>query len=121
MLVVYQNVARVLLISFCIAVLVKSDYSSCPDGGDSDVPFDLENEASPSPWDGLTLSEITNVRDYILDQEGLDLTDDLSDLEAKLNFIYLIDLFPPRKNEVLTYLDGSSGKPERYSRVTIYR
>ncbi len=92
----------------------------CPSGDDG-VPFDVENEASPSPWDGLTLSEINNVRDYLLDQENLELTEDLSDLSARVNYIYLMDLQPPAKREVLAYLDGTGAKPERYARVTVYR
>ncbi len=85
------------------------------------MPFDVENEASPSPWDGLTLFEINSVRDYLLDQESLDLTEDLSNVGTKFNYIYVTDLLPPRKSEVLAYLDGSATKPQRYSRVTIYR
>ena len=99
---------------------VMATYPPCPDGND-DVPFDVENEASPSPWDGLTLSEITNVRDYLMDQEDLDLTENIRNLERKINYIYLMDLLTARKDEVLAYLDGSGAKPERYAKVIIYR
>ncbi len=98
-----------------------SSSESCPGSDGIAAEFDVENEESPSPWDGLTLREIDSVRSYLLQQDSLNLTEDLSSVEPMLNYIFLIDLHPPAKSDVMAHLYRSGPRPQRYARVVIYR
>lgn len=56
--------------------------------------------------------KITSVRDYLLKQTELNLTR-YEEATVNSNYIYLVKLLPPSKNEALAYLDRDGPKPER--------
>ena len=81
---------------------------------------------TPSParssglYDDLSKEEIIAVRDYILNQSSLNVTP-YDDALVNHNYIYLIELQQPPKDEALAFLDNDNApKPERKARVVIY-
>ena len=78
----------------------------CADG----MTSSKEPPKSSSPFNDLTVREITAVRDYLLKQASLNLTE-YSKATVDSNYIYLIQLLPPSKEEVLEHLDSNGAKP----------
>lgn len=70
-------------------------------------------------YDDLSEEEIVAVRDYILSQSSLNITP-FKDAEINDNYIYLIELQQPIKDEAIQFLDNNGPKPERAARVVIY-
>jgi len=71
-------------------------------------------------YDDLSKDEIIAVRDYILNQSSLNVTR-YEDAAINDNYIYLIELQQPPKDEALNFLDNDNApKPERKARVVIY-
>ena len=70
-------------------------------------------------YDDLSKDEIIAVRDYILSQSSLNVTR-YEDAFINDNYIYLIELQQPPKDEALNFLDNNAPKPERKARVVIY-
>ncbi|KAL9982197.1 hypothetical protein ACROYT_G011009 [Oculina patagonica] len=71
-------------------------------------------------YDDLSREEIIAVRDYILDKSSLNVTP-YEDAAINNNYIYLIELQQPPKDEALNFLDNDNAqKPERKARVVIY-
>ncbi|CAL8271626.1 unnamed protein product [Lota lota] len=67
----------------------------------------------------LTNEEYIQVRDYMLKQKDLDLTNDAR-AKPSQNFIFLIELSLPNKKDALNYLDEKSAKPEREATVVVF-
>ena len=85
-----------------------------------------ETQLTPSParsaglYDDLSKEEILAVRDYILSQSSLNVTP-YQDAAINDNYIYLIELQQPPRDEALYFLDNENApKPERTARVVIY-
>ncbi|KAL9982195.1 hypothetical protein ACROYT_G011007 [Oculina patagonica] len=72
-------------------------------------------------YDDLSKDEIIAVRDYILYKSSLNVTP-YEDAAINNNYIYLIELQQPPKDEALNFLDNADNapKPERKARVVIY-
>ena len=87
----------------------------CADG----MTSSKEPPKSSSPFNDLTVSEITAVRDYLLKQASLNLTE-YSKATVDSNYIYLIQLLPPSKEEVLEHLDNNGAKPERKAVAVVF-
>ena len=87
----------------------------CGDG------LSLPNQAPKSAgvFNDLTFDEITAVRDYLLKQTELDLTK-YEEARVNTNYIYLIQLLPPSKDEVLAYLDSGGAMPERKAIAVVF-
>ena len=93
----------------------KATVQSCADG----MSNPTKPPKSAGVFDDLTVKEIASVRDYLLMQAELNLT---SYLQATLNsnYIYLIQLLPPSKDEALAYLDGDGAKPEKKAIAVVF-
>lgn len=64
----------------------------------------------------LTEDEIVRVRDYVLNEPSLKVTShELASVNS--NYIFLIELQNPDKNEAIAYLDGDGPKPMRTANV----
>ncbi|KAJ7393512.1 amine oxidase [Desmophyllum pertusum] len=84
---------------------------SCADGMTSSSK---DQPKSAEVFDDLSVDEITAVRDYLLKQAALNLTE-FDKATVASSYIYSIQLLPPSKDEVLDYLDNDGAKPERKS------
>ncbi|KAJ7379719.1 amine oxidase [Desmophyllum pertusum] len=89
---------------------------SCADGMTSSSK---DPPKSAEVFDDLSVDEITAVRDYLLKQTALKLTE-FANATVASNYIYLIQLLPPPKDEVLDYLDSDGAKPERKAVAVVF-
>ena len=122
----------VISVALLIALIVVATKQTKPKSADSGVHTKatvqlcadgMSNPTKPPKsagvFDDLTVKEIASVRDYLLMQAELNLT---SYLQATLNsnYIYLIQLLPPSKDEALAYLDGDGAKPEKKAIAVVF-
>ena len=68
----------------------------------------------------LSQEEIIRVRDYVLNEPSLNVTP-YSEASIASNYIFLIELKNPDKDEALSYLDAGGKKPTRLANVVIFR
>ncbi|XP_045207437.2 amiloride-sensitive amine oxidase [copper-containing]-like [Mercenaria mercenaria] len=80
-------------------------------------PRDLDN---PQVFDDLTPEEYETVNDFMLRDKEMNLIPFQSAV-INSSYIYMIDLFLPRKDETIRYLDNGSKKPTREAIVTVVR
>ncbi|PFX27819.1 amiloride-sensitive amine oxidase [copper-containing]-like [Stylophora pistillata] len=78
--------------------------------GMGDQPADPPK--SSGLFDDLTIQEITTVKEYLVKQASLNLTE-ATEASVDSNYIYMIQFLPPSKNEALEHLDNNGAKPER--------
>ena len=124
-----------LLVVLCLALLValivvstkhKTENESTEKGASSSAyntcPNTTQLTSTTRPaglYDDLSWEEIIAVRDFILKQPSLNVTP-YNDAGINDNYIYLIELQQPPKDEALAFLDNkSTPKPERVARVVI--
>ena len=88
---------------------------SCSDN----MKLKVKSTRSAGVFDDLSEDELIRVRDYMLGQASLNLTD-FKEARINNNWIYMIELQPPSKDEALAYLDRSGPKPDRKARVVVY-
>ena len=74
--------------------------------------------SDPTVFQDLSPAEYHSVRDYLFKQAGLNLTQH-SKANQNSNFIFLIELYLPDKQNVLSYLDNNGPKPVRRARAVI--
>ena len=84
----------------------------------SDYLIDTSLPKDPGVFQPLNEDEIHAVRDFLLNRKKLNIT---SYKKASLldNFIYLIDLYLPDKDDILHYLDKGGQKPARRAQVIL--
>ncbi|CAL1528469.1 unnamed protein product [Lymnaea stagnalis] len=72
----------------------------------------------PGPFHDLTTAEIKHVRSFLERTVGV-----VKPEAARLNdpHIYIMDLVPPVKSQVLAYLDHQAPRPLRYAKVILFR
>ncbi len=94
------------------ASISGSEQCNSPYKQDTRLPKD------PTVFQDLSKEEYHTVRDYMIKKSALNI---VSHEQAKenTNYIYLIELYIPKKSEVLAYLDGNGKKPARKARVII--
>ena len=121
-----------LIIALIVVLTIDKTESSPKDNKDAppytrieDCPQSTKLEIS-SParsagvYDDLSKEEIIAVRDYILSQPSLNVTP-YQQAAINDNYIYLIELQQPAKDEAIDYLDSENApKPERKARVIIF-
>ena len=68
----------------------------------------------------LTKNEILRVRDYVLNEASLNVTPhEKASLDS--NYIFLIELQNPDKDEAVSYLDANGPKPVRTANVVLFK
>ena len=87
---------------------------ACSSPYKQDVALPIE----PTVFQDLSPTEYHSVRDYLLKQSSLNLTQH-SKATQNSNFIFLIELYLPNKQDVLNYLDSNGPKPIRRARTVI--
>uniref|UniRef100_UPI00358F3159 diamine oxidase [copper-containing]-like n=1 Tax=Myxine glutinosa TaxID=7769 RepID=UPI00358F3159 len=68
----------------------------------------------------LAPEEIITVKEYMFDQKELNLLP-ITQAAVNSNYIFLIELFNPPKEDVLYYLASNGSKPERVARVVVFQ
>ena len=131
--IVFIVISVVLLIALIVVATKQTEAKAGPKKNkspdyrrNSSVPSCADGMSKPSKppksagvFDDLTVTEITSVRDYLLMQAELNLTRyDQTSVDS--NYIYLIQLLPPSKDEALAYLDGDGDKPERKAIAVVF-
>ena len=117
----------ILCLAFLIALIVFATKATkakeeCSDGNSqcSDkMEITVSNTRSAGLFDDLSAEEIIAVRDYMLKQESLNITE-FEKASINTNWIYMIELQQPLKEEALKFLDEDGLKPERKARVIVY-
>ena len=131
--IVFILISVVLLITLIVVVTKQSKTKAEPNENKSpdsirnaSVPTCADGMSNPSEppksagvFDDLTVFEITSVRDYLLMQTELNLTR-FEEATVNSNYIYLVKLLPPSKNEALAYLDGDGPKPKRKAIAIVF-
>ena len=98
-----------------LLMIRNASVPSCADG----MSNPSEPPKSAGVFDDLTVFEITSVRDYLLMQTELSLTR-YEEATVNSNYIYLVKLLSPSKNEALAYLDGDDPKPKRKAIAIVF-
>ena len=87
------------------------------DDKDHVTPRNLKN---PDVFDDLTKDELQAVNEFVLKDNMLGITPwEKATIDS--SYIYMIELFLPKKDDVLQYLDKGSKKPTRKAKVTVVR
>ena len=131
----YKRIVAVLvflLLAVCVGLVVVAVRStasgtcntSSVNGGSkrgscvSPYKQDTRLPKNPTVFQDLSSVEYHAVRDYMLKKSGLSIVP-YAQANQTCNFIYLIELYIPKKSEVLAYLDGKGKKPTRKARVMV--
>lgn len=85
----------------------------------SSSPKDFQLSSRPNLFQDLTPYELTAAYSYLKKQTSLYLTP-FDKATLKDNFVYTIELFPPKKTDALRYLDHGGPRPSRQARVIIF-
>ncbi|KAF6732805.1 Primary amine oxidase, liver isozyme [Oryzias melastigma] len=67
----------------------------------------------------LSQEEYLQVQTYMLQQKGLEISTKQTTKPSE-NFLFLVDLFLPKKVDVLAFLDGKGPAPERQATVVVF-
>ena len=129
-LVALLAVLSLALLIALIVVVTREKTEIVENGSSSGLndycPEDTQLPSSPSRssglYDDLSKEEIVSVRDYVLSQPSLNVTP-YENAAINSNYIYLIELQQPNKDEALDFLDSKTNnakKPERSARVIVY-
>ena len=118
-----------LLVLTCVGLLVavivlsvsksrssNTEYKPCTLSTPSQVTYSNSKDL----FRDLTKEEIIRVRDYVLNEPSLNVTP-YSEASIASNYIFLIELKNPDKDEALSYLDAGGKKPTRLANVVIFR
>ena len=118
-----------LLVLTCVGLLVAVIVLSVSKSRSSNTEYKLCTLSTPSQvtysnskdlFRDLTKEEIIRVRDYVLNEPSLNVTP-YSEASIASNYIFLIELKNPDKDEALSYLDAGGKKPTRLANVVIFR
>ena len=93
-----------------------SESNTCADGilNEGDLP------KSEGIFNDLSRDEIIAARDFMLKQSSLKLKS-IENASVRDNYIYMIQLHPPEKEEVLGFLEQGKSKPARKALVVVFR
>lgn len=128
------KIAVTVLLLLCIGLLIalvvvavdfvqyKEKYPSNPETN-SCAERTIAVEELPKTRDifsDLSREEIIAARDFMLKQSSLKLTN-IENASVKDNYIYMIQLYPPEKEAVLSYLEKNMRKPGRRALVVVFQ
>lgn len=82
--------------------------------------IDLSEPATPGPFHDLTKHEMRQVRAFLEKDPNVKATPP-EQADISKSYIYMMDLFPAAKQEVLSFLDSKGRQPDRLARVIVYR
>jgi hypothetical protein len=96
--------------------LRNSEFSSCP----QKTTLKPQYTKSQDLYRDLSEDELIQVRNYILNVASLNVTP-FEKATIKSNYIFLIELQNPNKDDAIAYLDGNGPKPTRAANVVIFK
>ncbi|CAB4001784.1 amiloride-sensitive amine oxidase [copper-containing]-like [Paramuricea clavata] len=96
--------------------LRNSEFSSCP----QKTTLKPQYMKSRDLYRDLSEDELIHVRDYILNVASLNVTP-FEKATINSNYIFLIELQNPNKDDAIAYLDGNGTKPTRAANVVIFK
>ncbi|XP_045207434.2 amiloride-sensitive amine oxidase [copper-containing]-like [Mercenaria mercenaria] len=108
----------VLLVIVIYLATVKQPSQRC-NYADSDY-VKPRNWKDPEPHDDLSPEEFSAVRNFMIKTKSLGITP-FEEATVNSSYILTIDLFLPRKAEVIEYLDRGGRKPQRKALVVVIR
>ncbi|XP_051879820.1 amiloride-sensitive amine oxidase [copper-containing] isoform X2 [Pristis pectinata] len=103
------RVVKVLWLLLCLAVLREA----------SPPPESLYYQRRASVFADLSVPEVRTVRSFLLSQKHLNLSAARTPTLNK-NYIFLIELLLPKKEQVLDFLQGHVCPPQRKARVVVF-
>ncbi|XP_052068796.1 putative amine oxidase [copper-containing] [Mytilus californianus] len=122
---IFSFVALVLFICI-VAILItihtrKKKITTCESKENGQYGhIDLKESDNPSVFHDLTSKEVKGLMKYLYSQKTLNLVK-TADMKVNTSYVFLSELYLPRKNSVLDYLDKKATKPAREARVILLR
>ncbi|GFR71750.1 amine oxidase [Elysia marginata] len=122
------GVATLCLLVAVIVISVKDGSASCDGGAGGQCRakannpnfINLSEPSTPGPFHDLTKNEITKIREFITkDPNILAVDPELATVDS--SYMFMMDLYPAKKADVLRYLDQKGPAPARQARVIMYR
>lgn len=102
----------------------ESDFSVCGEGPNpNNNVIELDEPDAPGPFHDLTKHEMRLLRKFLekdADIQAVTMTD-YSKVTINSSFAFMADLWPPKKEDALNFLDNSGNQPERQARVMMFR
>ena len=78
------------------------------------------HQNNPSIFDELTQEEIQEVTKFMYSQSHLQIKQ-RHEVTVNSTYIYVMEILPPVKSDVLNYLDRGGKKPQRFAKVVLHR
>jgi primary-amine oxidase len=98
-----------------VSLTERAPLKQCP----SNIPLRASPPANANPWAPLPAVDIESVQTWLFNpSQRLNLTEGRNGKDSD-NIIFLIESYPPTKDDALAFLDKKSSRPLRYARVTI--
>ncbi|XP_059150262.1 putative amine oxidase [copper-containing] [Physella acuta] len=94
--------------------------SECGGANTNGNIIDLQEPQKPGPFHDLTKAEMTELRKFLEKDPNIRAAN-TSTATVSSSFIYMADLYLPKKSEVLKFLDSMGKQPARYARVMMNR
>ncbi|KAK6189013.1 hypothetical protein SNE40_005067 [Patella caerulea] len=109
-----------------VVVITKGGKIPAPPEGPSNPSAEAQVDASESPNPGvfhdLTRSELVSLQEYLYSDKASDLNLVRPDKVAlNVSYVFITDLLPPNKTEVLGHINGNEPAPVRRARVVVFR
>ncbi|CAL1529259.1 unnamed protein product [Lymnaea stagnalis] len=82
--------------------------------------IDQSEPDHPGPFHDLTKHEMFKIREFLENDPEIHVQP-ADGAVMNMSTLYMMDLFPPRKEDVLEYLDEGGLQPDREARVLVYR
>ncbi|XP_041370990.1 putative amine oxidase [copper-containing] [Gigantopelta aegis] len=109
-----------------VIVLVVKEYTTTETsggrvcGGHQTENIDTLDSLNPGPFHDLTQAELRAVHKYIYGLSKLNLVKP-SRASMNTSYLYAADLFLPRKEDVLAFLDEGKAQPHRKAKIVVFR
>lgn len=82
--------------------------------------IDLSEPDNPGPFHDLTKHEMRQLRAFLERDPTIHATP-ADQVQINKSYIYMMDLFPANKQDVLAFLNSKAGQPARLARIIMYR
>ncbi|XP_013091312.2 putative amine oxidase [copper-containing] [Biomphalaria glabrata] len=126
----FWQICSVILVLIClgltVAIVVLSTSGNIPDTprcGTSKINrnfVDLSEPDKPGPFHDLTKSEMKKLREFLENDPNIHV-EPAETARMEQSALYLLDLYPAKKADVIRYLDNSGPQPIRQARAIVFR
>ncbi|XP_059150325.1 putative amine oxidase [copper-containing] [Physella acuta] len=119
-----RNFAWLWLISSMVTCLLAEDQGCvshvCGSTSTNNHVIDLTEPKRPGPFHDLTKTEMIKLREFLEKDPNIRAAN-TSTATLNSSYIYMADLYLPKKSKVLNFLDNAGKQPGRYARVMVNR